>query len=121
MISNVLKQFNFVEFYKNYCILCRKKGKSFRFYCKRHNTHNTSNIEYVLKGELPATYKPQVQGQLWISEREWCDFVSYDPRIPHSSRFFCTRVYRDEKYIKELETKEQDRQKKRFVFQLLKA
>lgn len=48
------------------------------------------------KGELPPEHKAQVQGQLWVAEREWCDFVSYWPKI----RPFIIRVYRDEAYIK---------------------
>lgn len=48
--------------------------------------------------ELPSEHKPQCQGQLWIAEREWVDFVSYWPKLP----LFAKRVYRDEAYIKKL-------------------
>ena len=48
--------------------------------------------------KLPPEHEPQVQGQLWICEREWCDFVSYWPKLP----LFVKRVYRDEAYIKKL-------------------
>ena len=34
-------------------------------------------------------------GQLWVTEREWCDFVSYHPDMP----VLITRVQRDEEYI----------------------
>ena len=57
------------------------------------------HLEVLLAGVLPPEHKPQVQGQLWIAEREWCDFVSYWPRLP----LFRVRVYRDEEYIAELE------------------
>ena len=33
----------------------------------------------------------------------YCDFVSYDPRLPESMRFFCVRVERDDEMIRELE------------------
>lgn len=66
--------------------------------CPNTNTH----IETVLSNKMPAKHKPQVQGQLLVSKREWCDFVSYDPRVPNH-KLFITRVSRDEKYIKELE------------------
>jgi hypothetical protein len=46
-----------------------------------------------------------VQGQLWVSGRQWCDFVSFDPRINGSSNYFCVRVERDEAFIAELEAK----------------
>lgn len=63
----------------------------------------TTQIETILKGKMPPCHNPQVQGQLWISEREWCDFVSFDPRIKTGSSYFCVRIYRDEDYIKNLE------------------
>jgi hypothetical protein len=40
-------------------------------------------------------YKCQVQGQLWISEREWCDTLSWNPELPAA----LVRQYRDEKFI----------------------
>lgn len=65
----------------------------------------TTQIETFLKGKMPTIHNAQVQGQLWISEREWCDFVSFDPRIGGQSSYFKTRVFRDEEYIKNLEEK----------------
>jgi len=67
--------------------------------------NSTTQIETFLKGKMPTGHIPQVQGQLWISEREWCDFVSFDPRINGKSSFFKIRIERDDKYIQELETK----------------
>lgn len=55
-------------------------------------------LEVLLENELPAEHKAQVQGQLWISGREWLDFVSYWPALP----IFITRVYRDEAYIAQI-------------------
>tara|TARA_Y100000310_G_C20679575_1_gene815119 strand:+ start:2005 stop:2616 length:612 start_codon:yes stop_codon:yes gene_type:complete len=65
----------------------------------------TTHLQRVRGGVFPTEYKAQVQGQLWVSEREWCDFVSFDPRIVGPSSYFCIRVNRDEDYIKELESK----------------
>lgn len=62
----------------------------------------TTQIETYLKGDMPTCHKSQVQGQMWVSEREWTDFVSFDPRINGKSSYFCKRVYRDEEYIKKL-------------------
>ena len=62
----------------------------------------TTQIETIVSGKMPNSHKPQVQGQLWISGREWCDFVSFDPRINGSASYFCITVERDEEYIKEL-------------------
>ena len=65
---------------------------------------STTHIATILADKVPTTHKPQIQGQLWVCEREWCDFVSYDPRV-RQRPFFCERIYRDEDYIKELHIK----------------
>ena len=56
-------------------------------------------IGYRIDNKCPATYVPQVQGQMWVMDAEWCDFFSWHPDINH----FLIRVERDEKYIKSLE------------------
>ena len=53
-------------------------------------------IELLLADELPQEHVAQCQGGLWVSEREWIDFVSYWPGMP----LFVKRAYRDEKMIK---------------------
>jgi hypothetical protein len=55
-------------------------------------------LEVLLSDRLPPEHVPQTQGQLWIAEREWCDFVSYWPGLP----LFIKRVHRDEDYIRNL-------------------
>lgn len=54
--------------------------------------------DVILKGGLPSEHVAQCQGALWVCEREWLDFVAYWPRMP----LYLHRVYRDEKYIKNL-------------------
>jgi len=66
--------------------------------------YSTTHLGWILADKMPAEYIKQVQGQLWVAERDWCDFVSYDPRVKQR-RYFCKRVYRDEDYIKELHIK----------------
>lgn len=51
---------------------------------------------------IPEEYKPQVQGCMWVTGREWWDFVSYDPRMPDSHRILIIRIVRDDDYIKKL-------------------
>lgn len=65
----------------------------------------TTQIETFLSGKMPTSHAPQVQGSLWVTGREWWDFVSFDPRIDGDASYFCQRQYRDEKYISELEEK----------------
>lgn len=55
-------------------------------------------IDRLERNRLPPEHIAQVQGNLWISEREWWDFVSYWPKLP----VLTVRVYRDEPYIKEM-------------------
>lgn len=62
----------------------------------------TTQIERFLADKFPTTYKAQVQGQLWVCEREWCDFLSFDPRIDGDASYWLTRVVRDDDYITEL-------------------
>lgn len=52
-------------------------------------------IEYHERGEIPPEHVAQVQGQLWVTDRIYCDFVGYCPGMPT----FITRVERDEDYI----------------------
>jgi len=63
----------------------------------------TTHLETILSGKMPSEHMPQVQGGLWIAEREWLDFISFDPRIKSDKKMFKIRVYRDEEYIKNLE------------------
>ncbi len=62
--------------------------------CPLASTH----IDNILKAKMPALYRPQVQGQLWVAERQWCDWISYCPSVK-SRPFFSVRILRDEKYI----------------------
>lgn len=55
-------------------------------------------IECLIDGVMPAEHVKQVQGQLWITGRKWCDFVSYWPGLP----LFCIRVPRNEALIQEI-------------------
>jgi putative phage-type endonuclease len=60
-------------------------------------------LDTLLAGEVPSKYIPQMQWQMACTNRAWCDFVSYDPRLPEHLRMFVKRVERDDKYITTLE------------------
>jgi putative phage-type endonuclease len=65
---------------------------------------NTStHVDTLLRGTVPAKYMPQLQWQLSCTGRQWCDFASYDPRLPETMRLFVRRVPRDDEYIATLE------------------
>lgn len=61
------------------------------------------HIETLRSGHMPPEHLPQVQGQLWITGRKWCDFVSYEPTLPENARLFIERIERDDEYIANLE------------------
>ena len=63
--------------------------------CPKPSTH----VKYLRNGKLPSEYKAQVMGCLWITGREWWDFMSYHPQMPN----LLIRVHRDEEYINQLE------------------
>lgn len=67
--------------------------------CPKTATH----IQYLLDGTVPTKYQPQMYWQLACTGRAWCDFVSYDPRLPVGMRLFRARLERDEAKVKELE------------------
>ena len=67
--------------------------------CPDSSTH----IDYWFSKQVPAEYVKQVQGQIWVMDREWCDFVSYDPRMPEKNRLLVVRAYRDETLIKQMQ------------------
>lgn len=54
-------------------------------------------------GSHATEYRWQIQGQLWVTGRQWCDAVSYDPRFPEGLQLAIRRVERDEKAIKDLQ------------------
>ena len=65
--------------------------------------NTATHIDTLISKKLPRQYEAQVQGQMWITGRTWCDFVSFDPRLPENVQMFVVRVERDDLYIKELE------------------
>ena len=53
--------------------------------------------------EVPAKYLPQIYFQMACTGRAWCDFVSYDSRLPANCQLFVKRVERDHVKIAEIE------------------
>lgn len=67
--------------------------------CPQSATH----LDTLLSGAVPAKYLCQMQWQMACTGREWCDFASFDPRMPPAMRLFVARVPRDVSHILELE------------------
>jgi putative phage-type endonuclease len=58
----------------------------------------------IKENKIPSKYMIQMQTQMACTGRKWCDFVSFDPRMPERSQLFIKRVERDQTMIDEIET-----------------
>jgi putative phage-type endonuclease len=62
-----------------------------------------THIDTLLGAAVPLKYVTQMLWQMRCTERAWCDFVSYDPRMPEEMRLFVKRLHFDERRVVELE------------------
>ena len=65
--------------------------------------NTATHIDTLLGGEIAKKYYDQMQWQMACTGRSWCDFVSFDPRMPEELQLFVKRIPRDDKYLAELE------------------
>ena len=65
--------------------------------------NTAAHIETLLTGEVPGKYVTQMQAQMACTGRAWCDFVSFDPRMPGDMQLFVRRVARDDAFIAQME------------------
>lgn len=65
--------------------------------------NTATHIDYLKSQKVPGKYQTQIQWQLACTGRKWCDFVSYDPRLPEDLQIFIKRVERDNQAIAALE------------------
>lgn len=68
--------------------------------CPQTNTH----IETLLSGKIPNKHKAQMTWQMICTGRKWCDFISFDPRLPQELQMFVQRYPYDAEYANKLET-----------------
>ncbi|MDO9364643.1 MAG: YqaJ viral recombinase family protein [Sphingopyxis sp.] len=61
--------------------------------------NTATHIDTLLGQIVPTKYITQMQWQMAVTGRQWCDFASYDPRMPDSMRLFVQRVARDDQFI----------------------
>jgi putative phage-type endonuclease len=69
--------------------------------CKCPNS--ATHIDTLLTKTVDGKYIKQIQWQLACTGRQWCDFATYDPRMPKDLQLWVLRVMRDDKLIAELE------------------
>ena len=65
--------------------------------------NSAKHIETLLSREADKQYFAQMQMQMACTGRKWCDFVSFDPRLPADLQLFVSRVPRDDAFIAEME------------------
>ena len=65
--------------------------------------NTATHIETLLNQSVPGKYNTQMQFQMACTGRKWCDFVSFDNRLPAELQLFVKRVPRDEVFIRLIE------------------
>lgn len=65
--------------------------------------NSATHIETLLNGKVPEKYRTQMLWQMACTGRTWCDFASFDPRLPEPMQLFVQRIPRDDEAIAELE------------------
>ena len=65
--------------------------------------NTATHIETLLSQSVPGKYNTQMQFQMACTGRQWCDFVSFDNRLPEELQLFVKRVPRDNELIKQME------------------
>jgi predicted phage-related endonuclease len=65
--------------------------------------NTATHIDTLLTQTVPGKYITQMMWQMACTGRQWCDFVSFDPRMPEHMQLFIKRVSRDNDVITELE------------------
>jgi len=63
--------------------------------CPTSDTH----LRYIMEGVVPIDYMPQMMAEMACTDRQWCEFVSFDPRMPKNLQLFIRRFKRDDKFI----------------------
>jgi putative phage-type endonuclease len=65
--------------------------------------NTATHIDTLLSQTVPGKYITQMQWQMRCCERQWCEFVSFDPRLPQDLQLFVKRVEFDAEYVAMLE------------------
>jgi hypothetical protein len=67
--------------------------------CPQTKTH----LRWMLAGVIPPEHEPQMMFEMACTGRAWCDFASFDPRLPSTLQLFVVRLKRDEERIAEID------------------
>jgi len=64
--------------------------------------NTATHIDMLISQKIPKKYIDQMQWQMACSSRKWCDFMSFDPRMPERLNKLIIRIERDDAYIEEM-------------------
>ena len=67
--------------------------------------NSATHWEYFKTKKPPQKYVTQMQTQMAVTRRNWCDFVSFDPRMPARSQLLIVRIERDPHFVRDIEEK----------------
>jgi hypothetical protein len=73
--------------------------------------NSDNHLLNLTHGEQIPLYMYQCQSGMWICERDWCDFISYDPRFPDELRLYVKRIERDQSIIDAIDQRAKDMEK----------
>jgi len=65
--------------------------------------NSATHLDTLLNGTIPDKYIVQMQFQMAVTDRQWCDFISFDPRLPERMRLWVKRIDRDPSRINMLD------------------
>lgn len=65
--------------------------------------NSATHIDTLKSKKVPTKYLYQMQWQMRCTDRLWCDFVSFDDRLPENLQLFLVRIHRDDEQIAMLE------------------
>jgi putative phage-type endonuclease len=66
--------------------------------------NSATHIETLKSGQVAHKYLLQMQWQMACADRQWCDFVSFDPRMPDNLSLYIQRIERDNDMLAILES-----------------
>ena len=65
--------------------------------------NTATHLDTLIGGKVPKKYITQMMWQMACMEKEWCDFVSFDPRLPEAMQMFVARVHYDKDVVADME------------------
>jgi len=98
--GNIVRQTGFVT-RKDLLVGCSLDGdvRGFEGILEIKCPKSATHVSYLKERELPSDYRAQVMHNMWVTGAQWCDFVSFDDRMPPGLDYWCIRVPRDEAVI----------------------